>query len=247
MASNKAAKKKKRSTRQTADYLLSVRNLAPLVPSLRKLKNRKTLTKSQKATIRRREKQLKNIPDIKPITAAQAKALGKKKLFLPGIQGIQLRGVKDGSFKIRKNGDIEVIAGEGRWIYWALDRQTVRSRRGMKSAADAAFNKKFPIDIVADLTKAAFKQYEVQQVNLWAHAGIVGANFRDINSFVMWVNEKWNAGRYMGTQQRTMSDEIYSSPSDPGKWVNGIAILIENPEYTKRRRALEREERNKRK
>lgn len=210
-----------------------------MVPSLKKFKTRKTLKKSEKASIRRRERQLKNIPFLVPVTQKQTKKLGRKKIFLPGVQAIQLRNVSsDAKIKILKRGDVEVIQGSQRWIYWSLDRDTVRSRRGMRKAGADAFNKQFPIEKVSYLTALAFKAYKVQQVHLWAHAGIVGDAFEDLQQFVMWVNEKWNQGRYVSTHYKVAGD-IYSTPSDPGKWVNGIAILIENPEYTRRRNRLQ--------
>jgi len=237
----KKRSKKKKVQRSDASYLASAKSLSPIVPKLRKYRKRKTLTRYEKSAIARREKQLKNIPFLVPVTKQQARRL-KKKLFLPGIQAIQLRNVPpDSKIKFNKKGDITVTtAGGQRWIYWSLDRETVRSRRGMRKAGEDAFAKKFPIEKVSDLTIAAFAKYRVQQVHLWAHAGIVGDSFQDIGAFIRWVNEKWNAGRYMGTQERG-GGLIYSNPSDPGLWVNGIAILIENPEYTRRRKALEKE------
>lgn len=229
---------KKKPTRTTDDYLASAKQLSKIVPSLRKFKSRKTLTKSEKATVRRREKQLKNIPFLVPVTKAQAKKLQRKKLFLPGIQAIQLRNVRpDVKIKIRGK-DIEVIQGGQRWIYWSLDRDTVRSRRGMREAGTSVFNKQFPIEKVSDLTARAFKTFRIQQVHLWAHAGIVGDAFEDLQQFIMWVNEKWNQGRYVSTHYRVAGD-IYSTPSDPGKWVNGIAILVENESYTRKRKELD--------
>lgn len=239
---------KKKPTRQTADYLLSVRRLSKYVPSIAKLKNRTRLTENEKRRIRYREKQLNvlgvNLNQLKPVTPRQAKALGRKKLFKPGINAIQLRNVKPGDkIKIKKNGDIVVESGEGKWIYWPLDRDTVRSKAKMKLAGYDAFKKEFPIETVADLTAKAFKEYNVQEVHLWAHAGRVGQGFQKVEQFIMWVQEKWQAGRYMGTVTQAGGDES----SDPGAWINGIAILIEKPEYTKRRRAHERAEREAKK
>lgn len=232
------ASKKKRPTRSTDDYLASAKELSKLVPTLKKFKSRKTLKKSEKATIRRRERQLKNIPFLVPITKLQAKTLGRVKLFLPGIQAVQLRNVQPGaSIKIRGK-DIEVQQNGQHWIYWALDRDTVRSRRGMREAGTQVFNKQFPIERVSDLTAKAFKTFKVQQVHLWAHAGIVGDAFEDLQQFIMWVNEKWNQGRYVSTHYKVAGD-IYSTPSDPGKWVNGIAILVEDTAYTTRRNNLD--------
>lgn len=234
-------KRRKKPVRTVESYLSSARKNAALVPSLKKFKKRKTLKKSEKATIRRREKQLQNVPFLQPITSKQAKILGRRKVFLPGIQAIQLRNVdtsKGDTFKISKHGDVEINTAEGKWIYWSIDRDAVRSRVSMRDAGRAAFEKKLPIEKVSDLTAKAFEQYNVQEVRLWAHAGIVGDGFLTLEEFIMWVNEKWNQGRYISTRiGRT--GEIYENPSDPGKWVNGIAILIENPEYTKRRKTLD--------
>lgn len=233
-------KKKKRKTRTADDYLNSARNLSSLVPSLKKFKKRKTLTKNEKRQIRRREKQLQNIPFLVPVSPAQAKKLGNRKLFKPGVRAIQLRGVEQGQrININKRGDISTSDGNRHWIYWTLPKAVVRSRRGMRDAGSSAFNKEFPIDKVADLAAKAFKQFEVQEVRLWAHAGIVGEGFQDLPAFIRWVNSKWQNGRYITVRQYA-NEDIYSDPSDPGKWVNGIAILVENPDYTKKRKALAR-------
>lgn len=232
------ASKKKRPTRTTDDYLASAKSLSKLVPSLKKFKSRKTLKKSEKASIRRRERQLKNIPFLVPLTKPQAKKLGRVKLFLPGIQAVQLRNVQPGASIKIKGKDIEVQQNGQRWIYWSLDRDTVRSRRGMREAGAKAFDKQFPIEKVSDLTAKAFATFKVQQVHLWAHAGIVGDAFEDLQQFIMWVNEKWNQGRYVSTHYK-VSGDIYSPPSDPGKWVNGIAILVEDTAYTTRRNAID--------
>ena len=233
-------KRKRREKRSDDSYLKSARELSKYVPKLTKYKRRKTLTRYEKSAIARRERQLKNIPFLVPLTKKQARKVGRKKLFLPGIRAIQLRNVPEGSkIRFNKGGDISVVTNGQHWVYWSLDRETVRSRRGMRHAARMAFEKQFPIEKVSDLTEAAFSRFHVQQVQLWAHAGIVGDAFHSVKQFILWVNEKWNAGRYMGTQER-LSGDIYDNPSDPGKWVNGIAILLEDPEYTKRRRAIEK-------
>lgn len=254
-------KKKKKPARSDADFLASAKALSKIVPSLKKLASRKTLFKpfkppkpgAKKRTaeqirkaniriIRRREKQLQNIPFLVPVTKQQAKRLGRRRLFKPGVQAIQLRNVdKTAKVVINKRGDISVTEGERHWIYWGLDRDTVRSKRGMRQAGADAFNRQFPIEKLSDLTAKAFAQYTIHSVHLWAHAGVVGTGFQDVQQFIMWVNEKWQSGRYI-TVRENAHREIYSDPSDPGKWVNGIAILVENPEYTKRRKALIREQ-----
>lgn len=101
----------------------------------------------------------------------------------------------------------------------------------MRGAAKRAFEQQFPIELVSDLTEKAFATKAVVQVNLWAHAGIVGDPHHTLSEFVQWVNQKWSAGRYVRTSE-------HGGNSDPGKWVNGIAILLEDENYAARRKEL---------
>lgn len=228
-------KRKRSKSRSDAEYIASAANLSALVPSMRKLAKRKRLKPTEKAAITRRERQLKGIPNIFPITAQQEKKMKGQTIF-KGVRGIQLRGVPADA-KIRFRGKNLSVEENGRkWIYWHLSRAVVRSKRKMKAAGGAAFAQQFPIELVAELAAEAFKSLDVVQVNLWAHAGIVGDAHHTLEEFVQWVNEKWNAGRYVRTS-------IHGGESDPGKWVNGIAILLENEEY--RRKRAEALEKNK--
>lgn len=226
-------KRKRKQKRSVAEYVASAKNLSSLVPSLRKLAKRKRLSPIEKARITRRERQLKGIPDIFQVTARQAKKL-KGQLLFPGVQGIQLRGVTPKA-KIAFKGKNLTIEDNGRkWIYWHLSRATVRSKRKFKAAGKQAFQHQFPIELVAELAAEAFKKLNVVQVNLWAHAGIVGDPHHTLNEFVQWVNEKWSAGRYIRTSQ-------FGGDSDPGKWINGIAVLLEDENYARKRaEALEK-------
>ena len=240
MATKKKGKKK-RISRSTESYLNSAKELAKLVPRLKKYRRRKKLSKYDKYSISKAEKILRGVRDLHPVTKKQARKLKSKKLFAPGVRAIRLRGVPpETKIKISKRGDIELVYKGTRWIYWSLDRETVRSKRGMKSAASKAFQKQFPIEIIGGMAETAFKKLNVQAIALWTHAGRSDATFSDLKAFVYWVNEKWNAGRYMRADQYgELKDE-----SDPGKWIEGLAIEIENPEYTKRRRALKNEKDN---
>lgn len=235
-------RRRRKSARPIEEYIAAAQRLSELVPGLKKYKRRKTLKRSEKSSIARRENQLKNIPYLFPVTKKQAKRLKKGKMFLPGVRAIQLRNVPEhAKIRIGKHGDINIFYHEGeqarRWIYWSLDRETVRSKRGMRGAGADAFSKMFPIEIITEMAADAFRRTDVSEVRLWAHAGIVGDSFGDLPSFVRWVNEKWSNGRYMGTQDRVGGD-IYSNPSDPGRWVNGLAILLEDAEYAAKRKAL---------
>ncbi len=223
-------KRKRKTKRSDADYILSALNLSSLVPSLKPLAKRKRLKPSEKGRITRREKQLKGIPDIFPITARQAKQMKGQTLF-SGVQAIQLRGVSKDAKISFKGKNLTVTEPSGRqWLYWHLSRATVRSKREFKQYGKKAFQQQFPIELVAELAAKAFQSLDVVQINLWAHAGIVGDPHHELKEFVAWVNEKWSAGRYIRTS-------THGGDSDPGKWVNGIAILLEDKEYARKRAA----------
>jgi hypothetical protein len=233
------ASRKKKAKRPASDYLASAQRLSYLIPKFKKYKHRKTLTPGEKRAIVYREKQLKGVPFIVPLTTKQAKKVGKKKLFAPGIQGIQLRNTVPGTKLVFRKGSVEAInPGGERWIYWPLERNVVRSRVGMRDAGAAAYAKQFPIEKLSTLTEAAFKKYRVKEVHLWAHAGVVGEGFLTVGAFTRWVNTKWSQGRYMGTRNGSYG-QVYDNPSDPGRWVNGIAILVENADYTAKRDAID--------
>lgn len=238
-------RRKRRAVRSDAEYLSSAKRLAELVPALKKYRRRKKLKRSEKSAITRRENQLRNIPSLFPVSKEGARRLGKNKMFLPGVRAIQLRNVPENSkVFVGKNGDINIFYHEGeqarRWLYWPLDRKTVRSKTKMRAAGADAFKQMFPIEIIAEMASQAFERADVSEVRLWAHAGIVGDSFRDLPSFIRWVNEKWSNGRYMGTQDR-LGGDIYSNPSDPGRWVNGLAILLEDAEYVANRNKIKAE------
>lgn len=226
-------KKKKKQKRSEESYISSAKNLSKIVPNLKKYRKRKHLTRYEKSAITRREKQLRGVEDLIPLTKQQAKRL-RKKTFAPGIRAIRLRGVKGiPKLRVSKKGDISIKSGTVETIYWALDRETVRSRRRMREAGADAFDKLFPIEKVSDLAARAFKNLNVQQIHLWTNAGAVGDGFADLPAFIRWVNEKWQAGRYI-----TIREAGNEQSSDPGLWINGIAIELENPEYTRARKAL---------
>lgn len=229
-------RRKKKPQRPVEQYIAAARELSPLVPKLKKYRKRKTLKPHEKGAITRKEKQLKGVTNLFPVTKKQARKIGKSKMFAPGVQAIRLRNVdpETATISINKYGDISVTQAGRKWIYWALDRETVRSRPGMRKAGTDAFGKKFPIELVSDMAKIAFDKLHVQGVSLWTHGGRADAVFDDLPAFIRWVNEKWSAGRYMHTNEY---GELQDS-SDPGKWVSGIAILIEDAEYTARRNSL---------
>jgi hypothetical protein len=226
--------KKRRPTRTTESYLQSAKQLSKYVPRFKKYKARKTLTKGEKRGIRRKEKLLAGVTDLFPVTKKQARRLKRQKLFGPGVQAIRFRGApKDAKLRINKRGTVTYSSPTEQWIFWPLDRDTVRTRRGLKKAGASAFEKKFPIEIVKELAAEAFAHLQVHAVHLWTNAGAVGIGFQDFPRFALFVDEKWHAGRYMRTDPETRE---LKDASDPGLWVNGIAIKLEPPEYQKRRK-----------
>lgn len=116
----------------------------------------------------------------------------------------------------KKKPDLLFSANGRTWLFWDINNP--REKAEMKGAAAKAFNNQFPIERVAKLAKIAFDKFEVKQIHLWAASGPVGQGFVDLQAFVDWVDDKWSAGKYV-------NDKGYSS--DPEKWINGIAVLID--------------------
>lgn len=200
-----------RGKRPTRDYLTAASQLTKFVPGLKRYRRRKTLLPWEKAHIARYEKKLRYAHHLIPLTPAQAKRF-KPFLFGRGINAIQLSNTGDVKIKsISKiNGDMMLASNGRQWIYWRLDRDTVRSRKGMQQAAQDAFDMQFPIEKIAALAEKAFEELKPYAVYLWASVGRVGEGFQTIKQFVDWLYANWNSGRY-SMQER---------------WVNGLAIRI---------------------
>lgn len=203
--------------RTAESYLQSARKLAKFAPALKRYRRRKTLTRWEKGAITRKEKLLLfHTENLIPVTKKHAREL-KEQLFAPGIRAIELRNTAPDA-KIRKVKQDLMVTSNGRtWLYWKLDREDVKTKRGMNKAAKAAFDMQFPIERVAQLAGIAFERLKPLAVHLWAPSGRVGRPFESLKQFSMWLAENWNEDRY--TQQE--------------KWVNGIVILVDDPNWRK--------------
>jgi len=206
--------RKRKEKRPVSDYVEAARKLSKFVPSLKKYRRRKTLTRYEKAAITRKQKALQYTDHLIPITKKQYKKL-KRFTPGPGIQAVQLRNT-GAHTKISFVRDNMMVTSNGRtWLYWELDRAQVKSKKGMTKAAREAFAMQFPVERIAALAQKAFEDLEPLAVYLWAPSGRVGRGFQDLPAFIDWLHENWNIGRY--TQQE--------------KWVNGIAILLQEGEH----------------
>lgn len=202
-------------------YESQAKRLSRFVPSLKPLAKKRKFTPAEKGRISHYSKVLRHARNLRPVTKAQAKKF-KKQLYAPGVQAIELDGTTPDA-KIKVLGDDILVSQNGRtWVYWHLDRATVKSKSKMKSAGQRAFDMAFPIEKLADLAAKAFKQFNVVQVHLWAHSGRVGQPFDTLPEFLRWIDEKWQAGRYVAIDPNGRTNA-----SDPEKWVNGLAILVE--------------------
>lgn len=224
--------------RSVDSYLQSARSLARFAPGLSKYRRRKTLKPSEKGAITRKENALAFHTDkLIPVSKKLARQL-KDQLFVPtkrifdeetqqvryeegktrqGIRAIELRNT-GADAKIHKVKNDMIVTSNGRtFLYWKLDREDVKTKRGMTKAAAAAFDSQFPIERVAELAKIAFDQLKPLAVYLWAPTGRVGNPFESLKQFSMWLAENWSADRY----------------SQQEKWVNGIVILLHDKNFRK--------------
>lgn len=215
----------RRTKRPTKEYLDAAKRLSKFVPSLKKYRKVKELTRWEKAAIRRREKQLRYADHLIPLTAKQAKTF-KRQLFAAGVHAIQLRNTAPDA-KIKIFGRDMIVSSNGRqFLYWKLPIRSKRildktpaqnaainkrSQRVLKEAANIALNKgigSFPIEQIADLASKAFKKMKgkIKQIYLWSEIGRVGEGFRTFDEFVGWLYES------------------YSSYQNVERWVNGISL-----------------------
>lgn len=198
-------------------YRQAAKALAKFVPSLKGTAQKEILTKSDKRKINKFAKILKHAPPLKPLTKKQAKKM-KGQLFAPGVRAVGMRGMSSNA-KITSVGKDAYLSSNGRqWVLLRVDRPS--RKRNMREGANRAFNMQFPIERIGELAHIAFTKFKPIEVRLWTHHGIVGDAFESIETFLSWLNEKWNAGRYM----RPIEDG--GSSNDIDAWVNGIAVLI---------------------
>lgn len=206
---------RKKKHRATSEYLEAAKRLMKFAPGLAKYKRRKTLTKYEKAAINRKEKVLRYVDHLIPLSKSQARKM-KDQLFAPGVRAIKLKDTSPDA-KIEKINKDMIVTSNGRtWLYWKLEKldTTQWKRRRVKvfgQAAEQAFTNPdaFPIEKIGLLAERAFKKVTTKQVHLWGKAGRVGAGFRDLKAFMHWLLEE-HVRAYRNTDE----------------WINGIAILI---------------------
>jgi hypothetical protein len=224
--------------RSVESYLQSAKSLAPFAPGLTKYRRRKTLKPSEKGAITRKENALAFHTDkLIPVSKKLARQL-KDQLFIPskrifdeeteqyryeegrsrqGIRAIELRNTAPNA-KIHKIGPDMLVTSNGRtFLYWKLDREDVKTKKGMTKAAAAVFDNQLPIERVSELAKVAFDELKPLAVYLWAPSGRVGNGFESLKQFSIWLAENWSADRY----------------SQQEKWVNGIVILLKDDNWRK--------------
>lgn len=211
----------RRKKRLTSDYIASAKRLAKFAPSLKRYGHRLTLTRYEKSAIARKEKILRKVDQLIPVTKKQARLL-KGDLYAPGIRAIQLRNTSAHA-KIKVKEDLIVTSNDRTWVYWKIDKETARTKKDLAAVAKEAFEAKlFPIEKVSKLAEIAFKKLKPISVALWTKYGRADAEFTDFKVFMRELDDKWQAGRYVEEAGRYVDDYT----SDPGSWLKGIAILV---------------------
>lgn len=190
------SKKKSRKIRPDSSYVDAAKRLAPFAPSLSKYKRRKRLNRWEKAAIARKEKLLRNIDNLVPLTKKQAQILGRDKLWQPkegaGLQGIRAIRLSNVNFergvqqvRITKKDGLQIISGNRLWTY-------------VPTSAD--------IQDLADSAAALFKKYNNKiLIALWTVKGRSAASYGDLPRFLQFLIERYNT---------------YADPDD---WVLGLA------------------------
>ena len=205
----------KRERLQSKAKLEAAKRLAKFVPELGPISHKTRLSPSEKARVTHYQKLTRYHANLVPVSAAQAKKM-KGKLFAPGVRAIELRGTSD-TAKVIPGKDLIVVSNGRKYILWALDRETVRSKSRMGHAGERAFSMQFPVEKLAELAEEAFSGYNVKSVQLWAASGPVGEKFKTLGIFLSYLADAYGPNGF------TSGSVI----SDPGKWIQGIAIEIE--------------------
>lgn len=182
------------------------------------------LTSHQRGLITRYAKKVRHVTNLHPISASKAKKY-RNLLFKPGIQAVRLRNTETNA-KVFFGNDGMIVTSNGRkWVYWPLDYETASNQKGqLAGAAKKAFNKQFPIERAAKLAETAFKKLPVIAITLWTHAGRADQTFSSIEQFTLWMNDKWQAGRYVRVDDR---DGHVVDETNSGAWIVGLAIRVE--------------------
>lgn len=210
-----STRKKPKSRRTTDEYLSAARNMAKLVPGLRKYKRRKTLKPQEKAAIRRAEKKLHGGFNLIPVDKRTAKEL-KDLLWAPGVQAIQFKNISPDAVVRRIKKDIYITSNGRNWIYWKLPDTSVgtmeTSREELEQMSEEypeAFRETFDIERLEELAARAYEDTRVKSVHLWTKQGRVGEGFRTLKQFMQWLYQE------------------YSHYKDTERWVIGIAFTLD--------------------
>lgn len=220
---NKQTKKSK-ALAEKREYVKRAKRLSKFVPELREYKSAETIDTKAIRRIKRREKQLVHAYNLRPVSKSFAKR-NPDLLIARGVHAIQLSDTSS-TAKITGAGKDMFVTSNGRtWLYWKLDRETVKGKRTLKSAGQKAFDMQFPIERLQRLAEIAFKKFKPLGISLWSVTGRTSQIHRDIEDFIRFVNAHWQAGKYISSPN---VETGRSYKSNPEEWVNGLAILIKD-------------------
>lgn len=215
----------KKNKRETASYIQSAINLSKFVPTLKKYKRRKRLTRYEKAAIARRENELKWVlPKLRPLTATQARSL-KDELFRPkmrikkgphegeyrysgGVRAIVLENTETHAEIHHIKQDLFITSNGRLWLYWKLNRFRMSDMIKAGTKAFKEVRQTFPLETIGELAERAFKRVTTKEVYLWTVNGRVGEGYQSINQFMKWLMDNW------------------AGYEEPEAWVRGIAIRL---------------------
>lgn len=200
--------RKGKTPRPISSYRGSAKELAKLIPSLSKYKNRKRLSPQEKAAITRAERKAREVRGAIPLTAAQAKRLGKKALIGGGVRGIAMEGFgRDSKLYVPKNktGRVQIRSANRRIHLVAFQADDIRA---YDEDADA-------IDQWADEIGALFQDNKGKHVTvwLWTANGRSHEGFRSLGAFLDKIEDILSGRKYQNAE----------------KWLLGYQYLVEKP------------------
>lgn len=210
---------RRRGKRDTRSYIASIerfnnwwrdhpeyktnRNYIPLVPGLKKLKGRKTLTASEKRWVARVESMMRGKQNVFPIKTKDLKKARKAGAIIGrGIMGVQLRNTQpDATTSFDKEGHLVVRDAGRTFIHLPLPKDTPPDR--IPEALEA-------------LAEYAFATYRPKAVGIWAAGGRIDEMKTKLRTLMTGVIKKFY--HYQDQQEwvRGVAVLIDEAPYVPG-------------------------------
>jgi hypothetical protein len=240
-----------RAKRSDSDLIAAARKLAPLIPTLKKYKKRKTLTRYERSKITRYERAMKGAYNLEPVSKKQAKHLrdvlytgaveitrGPRKgqyREVRGIHALQLANTGEHvKINVTENKDMFVTTNGRTWVYWQLEQL---GEKEYEQYLDEGYSEEEALELIADENKSTMRSAAAQSFaptirEAFPVEKIIRLAQKAFKKPHVHMIGLWSTKGRVGEGFRNFDEfkqwiyQDYSTYANVEKWVNGIAILI---------------------